>query len=873
MGFLRMRPRAIRAAALTGTAVLVVAGIVPMLHTSAASATEVYALPSSGSLTVKGHGNGHGHGLSQYGAQGAAIAGLSAAAITAFYYNNATLKTLSSATPIRVLISGASTYTTITAQAGLALFGASGRAIAGAPNPLPTSGVTKYRLVPAGSGLKLQRLSGATWAVVSGASGLPARVDFHSTSNAVRLYLASGASTVYRGAVGAVRSGAGEITVNRLGLDQYTEGVVPREVPASWRAAAVQAQAIAARTYGEYEREHAGTRAYDICDSDQCQVYGGKTHYDAAGHVLWSDDPAALSGNAGKVLQYRGATIFAQYSASDGGWTADGGQPYLTAKADRYDNAASGDPYLNWTRSVSVSSIANRYGLARVTSIGITQRDGHGDWGGRVLQGYVEGVTAGGHSQRISATGFGLQSAMGLLHNWFTIVQATVAAPTGVTAQARDSGAQLSWHAPSGAAAITGYRLTSGSQQVTVGAAARSATIIGLANGVKASVAVRALGTTTSSAAVVVSVTPAADPVLVHPLVPKRLFDTRPGKTLVDPSHPLATMIGGHGDVPGLTSRAQSVQFALTIVAPTASGTLHVQTAGAPTSKASAIAYRKGRTVTVSVSVPTTSTTTVVFRPTAGSMGLVADQMSYGGPDGAAVAAVPPLLLADISHVPMGQGAVIPVRGVDGVAADASAVLLSVAAGPVTGSGWLRLWPDGSAAPAVSHVSVTSDGSGTNTVLVPLGANGAVRVGSSTAALGAQVSVVGYVAPAGAGRGLLETMQVTPLADTAAKVGASLSVGAKASTLAVLGRAHVPASGVAGVLLQVTVSGSARPGYLYAYAAGSRRPAARAMSFPAHTAATSTIVVQPGTSGAIALQTSGLSASVSADVVGYLTAT
>jgi hypothetical protein len=192
-------------------------------------------------------------------------------------------------------------------------------------------------------------------------------------------------------------------------------------MPASWQPAAVQAQAIAARSYGEYGREHAQNSAYDICDTTQCQVYGGMTHYSATGAVLWQDDPAAVVGDAGQVLRYNGATAFTQFAASNGGWTTDGGQPYLIAKADPYDDAASGDPYLSWTTTAAVSDLAAYYGLARVTEIDITGRDGHGQWGGRVTAGTVRGVTSGGASAAVTTTGFGLQAALGLPSTWFTI--------------------------------------------------------------------------------------------------------------------------------------------------------------------------------------------------------------------------------------------------------------------------------------------------------------------------------------------------------------------------------------------------------------------------------------------------------------------
>jgi SpoIID/LytB domain protein len=390
--------------------VWVAAATVMWLPTSGAVAS-TSALPA-GSVTVQMRGNGHGHGMSQYGARGAALQGLSATQILAFYYQGAKLTTLGAST-IRVRISGTGTTTTVLAASDLHVTGISGALVA--------TGVSKFRLVASGTGLALQKLLGSTWTATA-TPHLPSTAQFSRTSGAgIRLYLADGTSTTYRGVLTAVRSGSGVVTVNRVSLDGYTAGVTPRESPASWPANAVHAQAIAARSYGRYAVEHPSGGAYDICDTTQCQVYGGMTHYNSSGTVLWTEDLDALSGNSNMVLRYNGQTIFAQFSASDGGWTVDGGQPYLVAKQDPYDSAASGDPYLSWSRTVSVSSIASYYGLAKATAIEFTGRDGHGTWGGRVTSAYVDGVDSQGNSKRVATTGFGLQAAMGLPTTWFWI--------------------------------------------------------------------------------------------------------------------------------------------------------------------------------------------------------------------------------------------------------------------------------------------------------------------------------------------------------------------------------------------------------------------------------------------------------------------
>ena len=411
----------LRAGVVTLTAsAMSAAAVVIAVHVSVASAAETYPMPATGTITVSGHGNGHGHGMSQYGARGAALAGKSTAEITSFYYPGTVPKVLGSSA-IRVLISGTGATTVVAPSPGISLSGV---------GALATTGVSRFRLVaPANvTTLRLDKLVGSTWSTMK--SGIASGAEFARPLGNIRLYRSDGSSTVYRGAIRVLRSGNTTLSVNRVSLDGYTMGVVPREMPASWPAAAVHAQAIAARSYGRQAVESNSAARWDICDTTQCQVYGGMTRYDAASSVLWTDDPAAITGNENTVLQYGGATIFAQFSASNGGWTVDGGKPYLVAKADPYDNAASGDPYLNWTRTPSVASIASNLGLRQVTSIVITQRDGNGQWGGRVLAAAVKGISSTGATTQVTTTGFGLQDALGLPHNWF-VIQAANALPRG----------------------------------------------------------------------------------------------------------------------------------------------------------------------------------------------------------------------------------------------------------------------------------------------------------------------------------------------------------------------------------------------------------------------------------------------------------
>lgn len=351
-------------------------------------------------LAVTGHGIGHGHGLSQYGARGAALRGLSTAAILAFYYPHTTLKTGVTKT-VRVKITDDGTDTQVAAEPGVTATGVTG--------PLPTAGVTRYRFLPSATAgkLDLQLLKSGKWTAYEKA--LPGQASFHPGDRTLRLYTPSG-STRYRGSIGASRYGSGLITVNRVRLDDYVNGVVPMEMPGSWPTHALRAQSIAVRSYVMYEVAHPSA-LYDICDSTACQVYGGydreQARVDELGKAV-----------AGKILTYGGSPIFAQFSADDGGWTASGAQPYLIARADPYEKY-SDSPWLTWTRTVPVSRIAAYYSLSTVTSLSVTQRDGNGDWAGRALEGVVRGTRAG-KAVSVSASGYDLAAAMGLPNWWFS---------------------------------------------------------------------------------------------------------------------------------------------------------------------------------------------------------------------------------------------------------------------------------------------------------------------------------------------------------------------------------------------------------------------------------------------------------------------
>src|SRR5690606_7662155 len=101
--------------------------------------------------------------------------------------------------------------------------------------------------------------------------------QFGAAGRPITLVTATG-DVAYRGRLRAAAPRRGSRvreTVNLVSMENYLRGVVPLEMPASWHPEAVRSQAIAARTYATYERNHPLAKHYQICDTTQCQVYGG----------------------------------------------------------------------------------------------------------------------------------------------------------------------------------------------------------------------------------------------------------------------------------------------------------------------------------------------------------------------------------------------------------------------------------------------------------------------------------------------------------------------------------------------------------------------------------------------------------------------
>ena len=435
-----MRPGALRRAAWSGLmGVLVASGAVSLNVVTAGPAqasitvNEVFGRPASGYYLLDGHGWGHGRGMSQNGAQGAATIDKTADHITATYYPG-TGRTVQGNPTMRVKLSTDSRTTVrefIPASGQVMKNLATGGTVA-----MPTT-AKLWRVVSTSSGLRAQYDTSAGTTTVGTYEG-PLQV---SGTTFVRVRLKDGTSRDYRTSVRVLRSGTDSLlSIAVMSMESYLLGVVPRESLQSWDAEALRAQAIAARSYSQYKKDHvSSTQKYDICDTVMCQVFSGSAKYDASGNrtaLEYSSTSAAVTATKGVIRTYDGKAIFAEFSASNGGHSTAGNVPYLVAKPDPWDGITGSSSH-QWKAKLPVSALEKRYGpvdadgtpLWRLKSLTITERDGNGEWGGRVLAAKVALVDQNGTTHVEDATGSGLYASRtwpaysdGLRSRWFRIV-------------------------------------------------------------------------------------------------------------------------------------------------------------------------------------------------------------------------------------------------------------------------------------------------------------------------------------------------------------------------------------------------------------------------------------------------------------------
>ena len=350
------------------------------------------AQTSAAVFSVSGRGWGHGVGMSQWGAQGFAQRGSGYASILAHYYRGTQLGRAPVAR-LRVLLTDGKKVLRVSSDLPLRV-----RDGGGEQHELDAG---SYALGP---GLRV-RLPGEPKPVA-----LPGPLLFSPTAGGVlRLD-----TKPYRGQLELAVERGKLRAINHVGLEAYLYGVVPDEMPHTWHAEALKAQAVVARSYALAVRRTGGT--FDLYDDVRSQVYNG----------ISAEEPqstAAVAATAGEVLLFGGAVARTFFFSTSGGRTANVADvwgstpvPYLVAVDDPYDSAS---PHHRWG-PVAVPAARLRRALAVAgdvldvrTTLNASRR--------------VARVTGVGPLGEATVTGADLRTRLGLRSTWFTVGVLSVA--------------------------------------------------------------------------------------------------------------------------------------------------------------------------------------------------------------------------------------------------------------------------------------------------------------------------------------------------------------------------------------------------------------------------------------------------------------
>jgi stage II sporulation protein D len=195
--------------------------------------------------------------------------------------------------------------------------------------------------------------------------------------------------------------------VKSLPLETYVRGVVSAEMSASWPMAALEAQAVASRTYAI--TSDAGGSKFDVYSDDRSQVYLGKA-------AETSRTNSAVAATAGQIVTYAGKPVVTYFFAGSGGQTESvqnafpgaEPEPWLVSVADPYEAG----PLRHWTTTMSFASAGSRLsGLVKGAFAGIeVLKRGVSP---RIVSAYVLGSKG-----RTLVSGAELEARLGLYSTW-----------------------------------------------------------------------------------------------------------------------------------------------------------------------------------------------------------------------------------------------------------------------------------------------------------------------------------------------------------------------------------------------------------------------------------------------------------------------
>ncbi len=417
------------AAALACASLGILAGPVMPAFSAAATARSSLAPFPQANVDFVGFGNGSGLGMGQWGAFGyAALDHETYQRILAHYYGGTALSSsdnLASTDPaISVDLNENDGDPVVVTSESAFSFGATTFPGGQAVRAVLSQGT--WTLSSAAG------CSSTTWMPVASQVANPVAVPsslspYATSAQVLTICEHDGVDLPVRGTVEAYDSPRGAVTLSILPIEEYVRDVVSAEVSWTWgllggrtRSSqvhawgfqALEAQAVATRSYAAAELAAGGWAAYATsCDSD-CQSYSG----------MANESPmldAAVTDTAGQILEQPGTPVttetagtpatpvFAEYSASSGGYTVSGLFPGVVDRGDSVcikSHYYSCNPCHKWWASVPLSAVEKAFpSVGELAAVEVTQRNGVGPLGGRVEAVEILGTTGGEVSASPSA--------------------------------------------------------------------------------------------------------------------------------------------------------------------------------------------------------------------------------------------------------------------------------------------------------------------------------------------------------------------------------------------------------------------------------------------------------------------------------------
>ena len=414
-----------------------------------------------------------------------------------------------------------------------------------------------------------------------------------------------------------------------------------------------------------------------------------------------------------------------------------------------------------------------------------------------------------------------------------------------------------------------------------------------------------------------------------HPVTPARICDTRSG----NPSKLSgATLTNCEGKAPGaaqvltidvaglagVPSNATAVVLDVTAVDPSANGYLAVYPAGGSNPGASSVNFTAGSVATanlVVVALPTSGQVSIYN--SAGTTNVVVDVEGYVGaetsPGTGLYVPLSPSRICDtragnpskLSGAALtncegkapapGTSLEVPVLGLGGVpASNVSAVVVNLTAIDPMAAGYLTAYPAGTSPPMASQLNYAAGQIVANSVVVPLGTNGAIDIYSFSGTPNIAVDVEGYITgsanPSATGSVIVPAASPARICDTRAGNPSNLSGAAltncEGKTLSATSPLDVQVTGLGGVptdatavIVNITATDTTASSYLTAYPtpsgsttqpAGTTQPLTSVLNWAAGQTRADLAIVPVGSGGQITFSVGAGSTNVIVDVVGWV---